>query len=94
MTLAFKLSTFGVIRSDGANIPADARNADWQAYLAWKTLGNVPDAADQPPTPPDLSDSGNLAKELRAVLLTAAQLSGKTPAQAKAVFQAVWSALP
>jgi hypothetical protein len=48
----------------------------------------------QPAVPPDLSDSANLPKMIKAAVLTAAQLSGKTPAQASAAFKAVWNALP
>jgi len=33
----------GVIRlEDNAHIPEDEHNTDWQAYLAWKADGNVP----------------------------------------------------
>src|SRR5271169_3063131 len=39
----------GVVReSDGAAIPADARNADWQAYQAWFVGGGTPDPAPTP----------------------------------------------
>lgn len=35
----------GILRDhDGAFIPADPRNTDWQAYQAWLAAGNVPRA--------------------------------------------------
>jgi hypothetical protein len=32
--------------SDGANIPFDPANTDYQAYLKWVSEGNVPEQAD------------------------------------------------
>lgn len=40
-----------VLRDDGAYIPMDMRNIDYQDYLSWIAAGNTPQPADSVPTP-------------------------------------------
>lgn len=47
----------------------------------------------QPPVI-DLSDADNLEKTLKAILLAAGTMAGKTPTQIKAAFKTVWQSLP
>jgi len=44
----YKLTSYGwIIRSDTTQIPPDAENTDYQAYLAWLEAGNKPTPADE-----------------------------------------------
>jgi hypothetical protein len=53
MDETYKLLERGGVQrlSDGAFIPDDARNADWQAFLEWEAAGNTPYEADYEPPP-------------------------------------------
>lgn len=67
--------------SDGASIPADPANRDYQEFLQWVADGNTPDAADplpEPETPPteillallaDVTDVDETKPILEAMLL-------------------------
>lgn len=45
----YKITNMGVRRTDGADIPSDTANRDWQEYLKWLAQGNTPLPADPAP---------------------------------------------
>ena len=47
--MIYKLTDGGVKRYDGAFIPADNSNTDYQEYLKWVADGNTPEPADTEP---------------------------------------------
>lgn len=58
----YQLTKFeGMVKrlSDGAFIPEDPANRDWQVYQAWLAAGNTP----EPPESPSLSDFKALLRE-------------------------------
>jgi hypothetical protein len=94
--MSYKLTQSGVLLriEDGATIPEDPANADYQAFLAWAaTPGNTPQPADPPPPAPDLSVVDNWDGGIRALALVVANFTGKTPAQVKSAFQTAFKAL-
>lgn len=55
--MEYKLQYGGRVKrmSDGHIFPADGPTPDTQEYLAWLSLGNVPDAADPFPSNRDVN---------------------------------------
>jgi hypothetical protein len=52
MTYTLMARSSGVVRdADGACVPADPGNVDWQAYELWLAAGNAPAPAPSPPPP-------------------------------------------
>lgn len=45
----YKITSLGVRRSDGAEIPQNPDNRDWREYLQWLAQGNTPLPADPAP---------------------------------------------
>ncbi len=58
MTSYTLTSAGSVVRSDGAFVPPDGSNTDWQAYQAWVAAGNTPTpvTAQVPAVPQVISD--------------------------------------
>ena len=52
--MAYKLTTSGSIlrKADGAIVPIDFRNVDYQEYQRWLEAGNTPEPADAAPPIP------------------------------------------
>lgn len=77
MTSAYQLTIYNsVVRnSDGATIPFDSGNSDYQAYLAWAAAGNT---ADPVPAPTSAQLEATNIAAIQAALDTKAQSRGYT----------------
>ena len=91
----YKLTNRAVIIRvlDNASIPMDGNNADYAEFLRWLSSGNAPQAAEPPEATVDFSDIDSVGKPLKAAVLAAAMLSGKTLSQARAAFKQAWEIL-
>lgn len=61
MAYTLTSSTLIIRDTDGAFIPADEANTDYQAYLAWLAEGNTPNPYVPPPEPAPLTPAEKLA---------------------------------
>lgn len=60
MTYTLTDNTTIIRDADGAAIPADEANTDYQAYLAWVAEGNTPNPYVPPPEPAPLTPQEKL----------------------------------
>lgn len=88
----YKLCRTGVLRSDGAFIPASLGNSDYKEYMAWLDAGGVVEAADIEPMPPTEKDIAALTLQrdpvFSALVKVLAARFGVTPAQLVAEIKA------
>jgi hypothetical protein len=61
--MTYQLTAYETIlrTCDGAFIPPDPANTDYQAYLAWLEAGNTPEPAPEPEPVPELTPAEKLA---------------------------------
>jgi hypothetical protein len=61
MTYTLSSSSSIIRDTDGAFIPSDEANTDYQAFLAWIAEGNAPNPYVPPPAPPEPTIEEKLA---------------------------------
>jgi len=72
MSNTYALTHFGIQRlADGANIPNDPANSDYQQYLDWVSEGNTPDPYVSPPVAPITLTAYQLRAALNQLTLRA-----------------------
>ena len=69
-----------VIRDDGALIPADPANPDFQAYEAWRAAGNVPNPVSMPAPPTTIAAAAFLGRFTQAEQLAVQAAAAASPA--------------
>lgn len=80
----YKLARNGVLRSDGAFIPATLENRDYRTYVAWVNAGGVPDAADAQRVETEVQQAAQRLQAdpvFRALIKVLAAHFNMTPAQ-------------
>lgn len=92
-TYALTASEDAIRRGDGAVIPADPGNMDYQAYLAWLDAGNTP-APYAPPPPQTISDRQFFQQAAIDGLITQAEAlaavqTGTIPASLQAIVDGI-----
>ncbi len=80
--------------ADSACILANLQNPDWRIFLKYVADGGIVQDPDPAPLPIDYSNSDNIDKTLKALLLCIAQVGGLTIQQAKALFKQKFDSIP
>jgi hypothetical protein len=84
-----------VVTDEGTKFCQWPNNTTWIRERIEEAIagGMVIQSEDPPPTPIDFSDINNLDKIIKAIGLTIAEVSGKTPVQIRDIFKAKYETL-